>query len=59
MGLGLFDFVLLIIAGIFLAYSIYAMYSQYRFLSKWERRIGLLRHMEDELLLEKLDDAKV
>ncbi len=58
-GLGLFDFILLIIAGIFLAYSIYAMYSQYRFLSKWERRIGLLRHTEDELLQEKLDDSKV
>jgi hypothetical protein len=58
-GLGLFDFVLLIIAGIFLGYSIYAMYSQYRFLSKWERRIALLRHTEDELLQEKLDDSKV
>ena len=57
-GLGPFDFVLLLIAGILLGYSIYAMYSQYRFLSKWERRIGLLRHMEDQLLQEKIGDSK-
>jgi hypothetical protein len=52
------DFVLLIIAGVLLAYSIYAMYSQYRFLNKWERRIGLLLHMEEQLLSEKLDVTK-
>jgi hypothetical protein len=57
-GLGLVDFVLLIIAGVLLAYSIYAMYSQYRFLSKWERRIGLLLHMEEQMLSEKLDETK-
>jgi len=55
---GLVGFVLLIIVGVLLAYSIYAMYSQYRFLSKWERRIGLLLHMEEELLSEKLDETK-
>ena len=57
-GLGFIDFILLILAGILLGYSIYAMYSQYRFLSKWERRIGLLLHMEEEMLSEKLDETK-
>jgi hypothetical protein len=57
-GLGLIGFVLLILAAIVLAYSIYAMYAQYRFLNKWERRIGLLLHMEEQMLNEKLDDAK-
>jgi len=57
-GLGLFDFILLLIAGVFLGYSIYAMYSQYRFFSKWERRVGLLRHLEDQILEEKLEDSK-
>jgi hypothetical protein len=57
-GLGLIDFVLLIFAGVFLGYSIYAMYSQFRFFSRWERRIGLLLHMEDELLARKLDDKQ-
>ena len=59
LGLGPFDFIVLLIVGVFLGYSIYAMYGQYRFFSRWERRIGLLRHMEDELLEEKLDDSKV
>jgi hypothetical protein len=57
-GLGLVDFIVLIFAGIFLGYSIYAMYSQFRFLNKWERRIGLLLHIEDEMLKEKLDEVK-
>ncbi|MGD0645089.1 MAG: hypothetical protein ABSA75_09310 [Candidatus Bathyarchaeia archaeon] len=57
-GLGFIDFVLLVFAGIFLGYSIYAMYSQYRFFNKWERRIGLLLHMEEQILSEKLDETK-
>lgn len=57
-GLGLIDFVLLIFSGIFLGYSIYAMSSQFRFFSKWERRIGLLLHMEDQILAQKIDDPK-
>ena len=57
-ALGIIGFVLSIIAAIILAYSIYAMYAQYRFLSRWERRIGLLLHMEEEMLSEKLDETK-
>ena len=43
---------------VFLAYSIYAMYSQYRFFNRWERRVGLLLHMEEQMLTEKLDETK-
>lgn len=57
-GLGLVGFILLIIAAVILAYSVYAMVAQYRFLNKWERRIGLLLHMEDEMLSEKLAETK-
>jgi hypothetical protein len=57
-GLGLIDFVLLLFAGIFLGYSIYAMYSQFRFFNRWERRVGLLLHMEEEILSEKLSEQK-
>jgi hypothetical protein len=53
LGLGLIDFSLLLIAGALLGYSIYAMYSQYRFFSRWERRVGLLLHMEENMLAEK------
>jgi len=58
-GLGLIDFVLLFFAGIFLGYSIYAMYSQYRFFNRWERRVGLLLHMEEQILSEKLDETNL
>ena len=54
--LGLIDFGIFIVVAVIAGYSIYAMYSQYRFLSKWERRLGLLIHMEDEILSEKLGD---
>jgi len=57
-GLGIVGLILLILALIVLAYSIYAMVAQYRFLNKWERRIGLLVHMEEEMLSEKLEDPK-
>jgi len=57
-GLGLIDFVLLVFAGIFLGYSIYAMYSQFRFFNKWERRISLLLHMEEQMLSEKFEETK-
>jgi hypothetical protein len=57
-GLGLGDFVLLVLAAAFLAYSIYAMFAQYRFFNRWERRIGLLLHLEEQMLAEKLDETK-
>ena len=57
-GLGWIGFVLLVIAAVILAYSVYAMVAQYRFLNKWERRIGLLLHMEEEMLSEKLEESK-
>jgi uncharacterized membrane protein YraQ (UPF0718 family) len=57
-GLGLVDFLLLLIVGVLLGYSIYAMYSQYRFFNRWERRIGLLLHLEEQMLTEKLETTK-
>ena len=50
------DLIFLLVAGGLLAYSIYATYAQYRFFNKWERRIGLLMHLEDELVAEKLSE---
>jgi O-antigen/teichoic acid export membrane protein len=58
LSLGIIDFSLLILAGVFLGYGIYALYRQYRFLNKWERRIGLLLHLEEQMLAEKLDETK-
>ena len=56
--LGLVGFFLLIFGAVFIAYSIYALYSQYGFFNRWERRIGLLMHVEDELLAKKLDEKQ-
>jgi len=50
------DLLFLIFAAIFLVYSMYALFAQYRFLSKWERRIGLLLHLEEQLIGEKLGE---
>ena len=56
LDLGLGAFLFLVVAGVFLGYSIYAMYSQYRFFNKWERRIGLLLHLEEQILSGKFDE---
>jgi hypothetical protein len=56
--LGLVGFLFLVFAGVLLGYSIYAMYSQFRFFNRWERRMGLLLHVEDELLAKKLDEKQ-
>lgn len=58
LDLGLGAFLFLVVAGVFLGYSIYAMHSQYRFFNKWERRIGLLLHLEEEILAGKLDKPR-
>jgi hypothetical protein len=57
-GIGLVDFMFLLVAGVFLGYSIYAMFAQYRFFSRWERRVGLLLHLEEEIIARKLDEKK-
>ena len=59
LDLGLIGFFVLVFGGVFLVYSIYALYSQFKFFNRWERRIGLLLHVEDELLANKLDEKKV
>jgi len=50
------DIMLLTFVAILLIYSIYAMLVQYRFFNKWERRMGLLLHLEEELMKEKFEE---
>ena len=50
------DFIFIIIIAAFLIYSTHALYAQYRFFKKWERRIGLLIHLEEELISAKLQE---
>ena len=44
------DFVFLILVGFFVIYEISLLVGQYQFFKKWERRIGLLLHLEETLL---------
>jgi hypothetical protein len=38
-----------------LVYTVSALFAQHRFFRKWERRIGLLLHMEEKILSEELE----
>jgi uncharacterized Tic20 family protein len=38
-----------------LIYTVSALLAQHRFFRKWERRIGLLLHMEEKILSEELE----
>jgi cobalamin biosynthesis protein CobD/CbiB len=45
---------MIVIAGA-LVYTVSALLAQHRFFRKWERRIGLLLHMEEKILGEELE----
>jgi amino acid permease len=49
--------VMLVIVGA-LVYTVSALFAQHRFFRKWERRIGLLMHMEEKILSEELEKDK-
>lgn len=51
----LLDFLFMIVVVVSLVYTIYALLAQHRFFRKWERRIGLLLHLEDKLISEELE----
>ena len=47
---GRFDTLIAIGIIIALIYNVYLAYRQYRFYQKWEKRIGLLLHIEEKLM---------
>ncbi|MDG6222869.1 MAG: hypothetical protein QCH99_06370 [Candidatus Bathyarchaeota archaeon] len=49
-------FMLAVVAA--LVYTVSALLAQHKFFRKWERRIGLLRHIEEKILNEELKDDK-
>jgi hypothetical protein len=55
LNIGFIALVALIIAGVLLGYSIYALVNQYRFFNKWERRLDLLLQVEEQLLSRETD----
>ena len=46
-------FMLVVIAA--LVYTVSALLAQHRFFKRWERRIGLLLHMEEKILGDELE----
>jgi len=51
------DVVFFLFIAALLVYSIFALLAQYRFFKRWERRVGLLLHLEEELIGEKLEES--
>ena len=47
---GPFDTVIVLAIGGLLIYSAYMAWKQYKFYQRWEKRIALLIHLEEELL---------
>lgn len=52
----IFWFAFFLVVIFLLAYTIYSLYAQHQFFKKWERRIGLLLHLEEKLISEKLEE---
>ena len=50
------EFLFMIVIVVFLVYTVFALYAQHRFFRRWERRIGLLLHLEESLIREKLGE---
>jgi cobalamin biosynthesis protein CobD/CbiB len=50
------EFTFMVIISIFLVYTVFALYAQHRFFRRWERRIGLLLHLEESLIQERLGE---
>ncbi len=50
-----FDLIFMIVIIGALVYTVSALLAQHRFFRKWERRIGLLLHMEEKILSEELE----
>ena len=50
-----FDLIFMLIVVAALVYTVSALLAQHRFFKRWERRIGLLLHMEDKILKEELE----
>ena len=50
------DLLILPLAIVFLLYGIGAMVAQYRFFRRWERRMRLLVHLEEELISREFNE---
>ena len=51
------EFFFYLLVGFFVLYEIVLLLRQYRFFGKWERRMGLLLHLEDRLMKDSKDNS--
>ena len=49
------DFIFMILIVASLVYTVYALWAQHQFFKRWERRIGLLLHLEEKIISEELE----
>lgn len=47
--------ILMVVIVAALLYTVSALFAQHKFFKKWERRIGILIHMEEQIIAEKLE----
>ena len=52
------EFFFLVLIVVFVIYEIYLLLGQHKFFARWERRVGLLMHMEEKLM-EKTESASI
>ena len=52
------DFVFMIVIIGALVYTVSALLAQHNFFKRWERRMGLLLHLEDKILTEELGNEE-
>jgi hypothetical protein len=48
-------FLFMIVIIVSLVYTVYVLFVQHRFFKRWERRIGLLLHLEEKIISEELE----
>ena len=49
--------ILMVVIVAALIYTVSALFAQHKFFKKWERRIGILLHLEERILNEKLENG--
>lgn len=54
----LLELIFMIVIVVALVYTVLALYAQHKFFRRWERRIGLLLHMEEKIINDELEKDK-
>jgi hypothetical protein len=50
------DVIFLFLIAAFVVYEIFLLLSQYKFFKKWEKRVGLLLHLEERIMKDRFEE---